>query len=107
MQILPIDTGRYGSPEIKRIFEERNRLQYQLEFEGALAVAKAQAQINMIPAGVAKEIVKIAKSMQIILDLFSSRTSNIRFVVLLPSKYTPFLCSKILALAGGPVNSKL
>jgi adenylosuccinate lyase len=57
MPILPIDTGRYGSPEIKRISEERNRLQYQLEFEGA--VAKAQAQINMIPAGVAKEIVKI------------------------------------------------
>ena len=66
MPILPIDTGRYGSPEIKRIFEERNRLQYQLEFEGA--VAKAQAQINMIPAGVAKEIVKIAKSDKITLE---------------------------------------
>ena len=34
--------------------------------------------------------------MQIILGLFSSRTSNIRFVVLLPSKYTPFLHSIIL-----------
>jgi adenylosuccinate lyase len=66
MPILPIDTGRYGSPEIKRIFEERNRLQYQLEFEGA--VAKAQAQINMIPADVAKEIVKIAKSDKITLE---------------------------------------
>ncbi|HET7149708.1 MAG TPA: adenylosuccinate lyase [Candidatus Nitrosopolaris sp.] len=67
MPILPIDTGRYGSPQIKRIFEERERLQYQLEFEAA--VAKAQAQINMIPVGVAKEIVKIAKSDKITLEL--------------------------------------
>jgi adenylosuccinate lyase len=66
MAILPIDTGRYGSPEIKRIFEEGNRLQYQLEFEGA--VAKAQAQIKMIPANAAKEIVKIAKSDKIKLE---------------------------------------
>ena len=66
MPILPIDTGRYGSPQIKRIFEERDRLQYQLEFEAA--VAKAQAQINMIPVSVAKEIVKIAKSDKITLE---------------------------------------
>ena len=66
MPILPIDTGRYGSPQIKRIFEERDRLQYQLEFEAA--VAKAQAQINMIPVSVAKEIVKLAKSDKITLE---------------------------------------
>jgi hypothetical protein len=52
-------------------------------------------------------------SMQIILGLFSSRMSKIRFVVLLPSKYTPFLYSiipnrkSVFALAGGPMNSKL
>jgi adenylosuccinate lyase len=74
MPILPIDTCRYGSPEIKRIFEERNRLQYQLEFEGA--VAKAQAQINMIPAGVAKEIVKIAKSNKITLERVRKLEAN-------------------------------
>ena len=66
MPILPIDTGRYGSPQIKRIFEESDRLQYQLEFEAA--VAKAQAQINMIPVSVAKEIVKLAKSDKITLE---------------------------------------
>ncbi|MGC1932739.1 MAG: adenylosuccinate lyase [Candidatus Nitrosopolaris sp.] len=74
MPILPIDTGRYGSPEIKRIFEERNRLQYQLEFEGA--VAKAQAQINMIPADVAKEIVKITKSDKITLERVRKLEAN-------------------------------
>jgi hypothetical protein len=45
--------------------------------------------------------------MQIIFGLFSSRTSNILFVVLLPSKFGPFLYSIIpnrksfFALAGG------
>jgi hypothetical protein len=48
--------------------------------------------------------------MQIILGLFSSSISNIRFVVLLPSKYTPFLyCiipnrKSVFALAGGPMT---
>jgi adenylosuccinate lyase len=74
MAILPIDTGRYGSPEIKRIFEERNRLQYQLEFEGA--VAKAQGQINIIPAAVAREIVKIAKSDKITLQRVRKLEAN-------------------------------
>jgi adenylosuccinate lyase len=66
MPILPIDTGRYGSPQIKRVFEERNRLRYQLEFEAA--VAGAQAQIKMIPTGVAKEIIQTAMSDKITLE---------------------------------------
>jgi adenylosuccinate lyase len=74
MAILPIDTCRYGSPEIKRIFEEGNRLHYQLEFEGA--VAKAQAQINMIPTAVAKEIVKIANSDKITLERVRKLEAN-------------------------------
>ena len=60
MPILPIDSGRYGSTEIKQIFEEKERLQYQLDFEAA--VAESQAQIKMIPVDAAKEILKQAKS---------------------------------------------
>jgi adenylosuccinate lyase len=60
MPILPIDSGRYGSTEIKQIFEEQERLQYQLDFEAA--VAESQAQIEMIPVDAAKEILKQAKS---------------------------------------------
>jgi adenylosuccinate lyase len=74
MAILPIDTGRYGSPEIKLIFEERSRLRYQLDFEGA--VAKAQAQIKMIPAEVAMEIVKIVKSGKITLERVRKLEAN-------------------------------
>jgi adenylosuccinate lyase len=60
MPILPIDSGRYGSVEIKQIFEETKRLQYQLDFEAA--VAESQAQIGMIPIDASKEILRGAKS---------------------------------------------
>jgi adenylosuccinate lyase len=66
MAILPIDSGRYGSKEIKQIFEEEKRLQYQLDFEAS--VATAQAQIKMIPADASKEIVKATKSGRVRLE---------------------------------------
>lgn len=43
MPILPIDTGRYGTPEMRRIFEEETRLQKMLDVEAALAWAHAEA----------------------------------------------------------------
>jgi len=66
MPILPIDSGRYGSIEMRQIFEDERRLQYQLEFEAA--VAQAQAQIGLIPAHAAKEVGKGARSGKITLD---------------------------------------
>lgn len=60
MPILPIDSGRYGSKEMRGIFEDEKRLQYQLDFEAA--VAEAQAQIGMIPTNAASEIAKGARS---------------------------------------------
>jgi adenylosuccinate lyase len=60
MPILPIDSGRYGSREIKRIFEEEQRLLYEIEFEAA--VASAQGQVGLIPTYASEEIVRIAKS---------------------------------------------
>jgi adenylosuccinate lyase len=65
MPILPIDSGRYGSKEMREIFEGARRLQYQLHFEAA--VAQAQAQIRMIPADAAMEIAKVARSGKITL----------------------------------------
>ena len=57
MPILPIDSGRYGSTEMRQIFEENTRLKYQLQFE--TSVAAAQARIRMIPKGAAEEIDRI------------------------------------------------
>jgi adenylosuccinate lyase len=60
MPILPIDSGRYGSKEIKKIFEEEQHLQYQLDFEAT--VSAAQAHIKMIPADASNDIIEKAKS---------------------------------------------
>jgi adenylosuccinate lyase len=54
MPILPIDSGRYGSKEMRNIFEDKRRLQYQLDFEAT--VAQVQAQLGIIPPGAANEI---------------------------------------------------
>ena len=60
MPILPIDSGRYGSKEMREIFEDERRLQYQLDFEAT--VSQVQAQLGMIPADAAGEITKGAHS---------------------------------------------
>ncbi|MBS7646904.1 MAG: adenylosuccinate lyase [Candidatus Bathyarchaeia archaeon] len=58
MPILPIDTGRYGTPEIRRIFEEENRIQKMLDVEAALAWA--HAEVGNIPREDAERIVAAA-----------------------------------------------
>lgn len=58
--ILPIDSGRYGSKEMREIFSDEKRLQYQLDFEAA--VAKAQSGIGMVPIDAAQDIGRAAKS---------------------------------------------
>ncbi len=58
--ILPIDGGRYGSDEIKKIFDQQKTLEYQLEFEAT--VAEAQGETGLIPAEAAREIAEKARS---------------------------------------------
>ena len=65
MVILPIDSGRYGSKDIKEIFEEQKRLDFILEFEAA--TAQAQSNIGIIPIDAANEINALAKSGKITL----------------------------------------
>jgi adenylosuccinate lyase len=60
LPILPIDTGRYGSPEMKHVFDEENRLQTWLDVEAA--VASAQAAVGDIPREAAQEIAKNANT---------------------------------------------
>ena len=58
MPILPIDTGRYGTPEMRRIFEEESRVQKMLDVEAALAWA--HAQVGNIPLEDAEKIMAAA-----------------------------------------------
>ena len=60
MPILPIDTGRYGSPEMRSIFDEENRLQKWLDVEAA--IAQSQAAVGDIPKEAADEIARNAST---------------------------------------------
>jgi adenylosuccinate lyase len=56
--ICPIDSGRYGSEEIRELFDEKSRLQKWLEVEAALA--RANARVGNIPADAAQKITERA-----------------------------------------------
>jgi len=58
LPILPIDSGRYGTPEMRRIFEEEPRLQKMLDVEAALAWA--HAEVGDIPNKDAQKIMQAA-----------------------------------------------
>ena len=60
MAILPIDGGRYGTPEMMEIFSEQKKIDYQLQIEGASAIA--QSEIGLIPKTVGKKISQAANS---------------------------------------------
>ena len=60
MPILPIDTGRYGTPEMLKIFEEETRVQKLLEVEAALALA--HAEVGNIPKKDAEKIASMAST---------------------------------------------
>ncbi len=66
MPILPIDTGRHGTKEMRAIFEEENRLQRMLDVEAALAWA--HAQVGDIPRKDAEMIVKKASTRYVKLE---------------------------------------
>ena len=55
MPILPIDTGRYGTPEMLEVFQEETRLQKMLDVEAALAEAKAELAHRLEVAACLKE----------------------------------------------------
>jgi len=63
MPILPIDTSRYGTEEMKKIFEEENRLQRMLDVEAALAWA--HAQVGNISQKDAETIMKKASTQHV------------------------------------------
>ena len=60
MPVCPIDTGRYGSPEMRAIFEEESRLENILKVEAA--VAYAHAIVGNIPKEAGEEIMAKAST---------------------------------------------
>ncbi|MEM3536638.1 MAG: adenylosuccinate lyase [Candidatus Bathyarchaeia archaeon] len=66
MPILPIDTGRYGTAEMRKIFEEETRVQKMLDVEAALAWA--HAEVGNIPRKDAERIIAKASLKHVKLD---------------------------------------
>jgi len=60
LPILPIDTGRYGMPEMLSVFEEKIYIQKMLDVEAALAWA--QSEVGDIPREDAEKILKMAST---------------------------------------------
>jgi adenylosuccinate lyase len=72
----PIDTGRYGTPEMRQIFEEENRLQKMLDVEAALAWA--HAEVGDIPVEDARRIIDVANTRRVKLSRVKEVESEIR-----------------------------
>jgi adenylosuccinate lyase len=60
LPVLPIDTGRYGTPEMLKIFEEETRVQKLLDVEAALSLA--HAEVGNIPKKDAEKIAAMAST---------------------------------------------
>jgi len=60
LPILPIDTGRYGTPEMRKIFDEEMKIQRMLDVEAALAWA--HAEVGEIPKRDAEKIMEMAST---------------------------------------------
>lgn len=76
MGILPIDTGRYGTIEMKRVFDQENRVQKLLEVEAALAWA--HAEVGNITEKDAEVIGEKASTRYVKIDRIKEIESNIK-----------------------------
>lgn len=92
MPILPIDTGRYGTPEMRRIFEEENRVQKMLDVEAALAWA--HAEVGNIPRKDAERIAASASLKHVKLERIKEIEREI--------KHDVMALVRALAEASGP-----
>ena len=76
MPVLPIDTGRYGTAEMKKIFEEATRVQKMLDVEAALAWA--HAEVGNIPRKDAEKIAAAASLKHVKLSRIREIESEIK-----------------------------
>jgi adenylosuccinate lyase len=76
LPILPIDTGRYGTPEMLKVFEEEARVQKLLDVEAALAWA--HAEVGNIPNADAETIAKKANTKCVKVERIKAIESEIK-----------------------------
>jgi len=76
LPILPIDSGRYGTPEMRKLFDEEERLQKLLDVEAALAWA--QSEVGDVPISDANKIMEMASTEFVKLDRVKEIESEIQ-----------------------------
>ncbi len=76
MPVLPIDTGRYGTAEMRRVFQEETRVQKMLDVEAALAWA--HAKVGNIPKEDAERIAAMASTGHVRLERVKEIEQEIR-----------------------------
>ena len=76
MPILPIDTGRYGTPEMLSVFQEETRIQKLLDVEAALALA--HAEVGNIPQKDAEKIASKASTEYVKLERVKAIEKDIK-----------------------------
>ncbi|MEM3578176.1 MAG: adenylosuccinate lyase [Candidatus Bathyarchaeia archaeon] len=92
MPILPIDTGRYGTPEMRRIFEEETRIQKMLDVEAALAWA--HAEVGNIPCKDADKIISMASTKYVKLSRIKEIEREIKHDVMAIVRALAEVCGK-------------
>jgi len=90
LPILPIDTGRYGTVEMRKIFEEENKLQKRLDVEAALALA--HAEVGNIPLEDAKVIAEKASTKYVKLERVKEIERQIKHDVMAMVKALAEVC---------------
>jgi len=90
LPILPIDTGRYGTVEMRKIFEEENKLQKRLDVEAALALA--HAEVGNIPLEDAKVIAEKASTKYVKLERVKEIEHQIKHDVMAMVKALAEVC---------------
>jgi adenylosuccinate lyase len=93
MPILPIDTGRYGTQEMRKIFEEESRLQKILDVEAA--VAYAHSQVGNIPKEAAEEIMEKANIQHVKLEKCKEIDKKINHDLMAVVKSLTEICSPL------------
>jgi len=76
MPILPIDTGRYGTPEMRAVFDEESRIQRLLDVEAALAWA--HSEVGNIPKEDAGKIAEMASTKYVKVERVKQIESQIK-----------------------------
>ena len=89
MAIHPIEF-RYGTPEMKNIWESENKLQRMLDVESALA--QAEGKLGIIPKEVADEIASKANTKYVKLERVNEIEAEINYDIAALSKGITEVC---------------